>query len=170
MSRYARPTSLSYLGPGPMTPAVKWIIWANVAVFVARIIYPRLAEFLGLIPEAVIEHRWIWQPVTYMFVHEGFTHILFNMLGIWMFGVELERKWGTQFFLQVLRDYRRRRGPDDAHRFASSVRGDGGNVRIEHRRRLRGSLRDPARLRPLLPGAADPDVHALPDPGEDTSS
>ena len=100
MSRYARPTSLSYLGPGPMTPAVKWIIWANVAVFVARIIYPRLAEFLGLIPEAVIEHRWIWQPVTYMFVHEGFTHILFNMLGIWMFGVELERKWGTQFFLK----------------------------------------------------------------------
>ena len=83
-----------------MTPAVKWIIWANVAVFVARIIYPRLAEFLGLIPEAVIEHRWIWQPVTYMFVHEGFTHILFNMLGIWMFGVELERKWGTQFFLR----------------------------------------------------------------------
>src|SRR3954468_14725472 len=78
MSRYARPTSLSYLGPGPMTPAVKWIIWANVAVFVARIIYPRLAEFLGLIPEAVIEHRWIWQPVTYMFVHEGLTHIPLN--------------------------------------------------------------------------------------------
>jgi len=100
MSRYARPTSLSYLGPGPMTPAVKWIIWANVAVFIARVIYPRLTVFLGLIPEAVIEHRWIWQPVTYMFVHEGFTHILFNMLGIWMFGVELERKWGTNFFLK----------------------------------------------------------------------
>jgi membrane associated rhomboid family serine protease len=100
MSRYARPTSLSYLGPGPMTPAVKWIIWANIGVFVARFIYPRLIDFLGLIPEAVIEHRWIWQPVTYMFVHEGFTHILFNMLGIWMFGVELERRWGTNFFLK----------------------------------------------------------------------
>jgi rhomboid family protein len=100
MSRYARPTSLSYLGPGPMTPAVKWIIWVNVAAFVARFIFPRLTDYLGLVPEAVIERRWIWQPVTYMFLHEGFTHILFNMLGIWMFGVELERKWGTRFFLR----------------------------------------------------------------------
>jgi rhomboid family protein len=100
MPRYARPTSLSYLGPGPMTPAVKWIIWTNIAFFVAQFVYSRLIEFLGLIPEAVIEHRWIWQPVTYMFLHEGFTHILFNMLGIWMFGVELERKWGTKFFLR----------------------------------------------------------------------
>jgi membrane associated rhomboid family serine protease len=101
MSRYARPTALSYsFGPGPMTPAVKWIIWANVAVFVACFISPTLRPYLGLIPEAVIERRWIWQPLTYMFVHFGFSHILFNMLGIWMFGVELERMWGTRFFLR----------------------------------------------------------------------
>jgi membrane associated rhomboid family serine protease len=101
MSRYARPTALSYsFGPGPLTPAVKWIIWANVAVFVACFVVAPLKQYLGLIPEAVFEHRWIWQPVTYMFVHFGFSHILFNMLGIWMFGVELERMWGTRFFVR----------------------------------------------------------------------
>jgi membrane associated rhomboid family serine protease len=101
MPRYGRPTALSYsFGPGPMTPAVKWIIWANIAAFVASIIFPILTTYLGLIPEAVIERRWIWQPVTYMFLHGGIGHILFNMLGIWMFGVELERLWGTNFFLR----------------------------------------------------------------------
>jgi membrane associated rhomboid family serine protease len=35
-----------------------------------------------------------------MFLHVDMFHILFNMLGIWMFGVELERKWGTEFFLK----------------------------------------------------------------------
>ena len=83
-----------------MTPAVKWIIWTNVAVFVTCFIAPTLRPYLGLIPEAVIERRWIWQPVTYMFVHFGISHILFNMLGIWMFGVELERMWGTRFFVR----------------------------------------------------------------------
>ena len=48
----------------------------------------------------MIERGWIWQLVTYMFLHGGALHILFNMLGIWMFGVELERRWGTQFFIQ----------------------------------------------------------------------
>jgi membrane associated rhomboid family serine protease len=83
-----------------MTPAVKWIIWANIGAFVASIIFPILILYLGLIPEALIERRWIWQPVTYMFVHQGIGHILFNMLGIWMFGVELERMWGTRFFVR----------------------------------------------------------------------
>ena len=48
----------------------------------------------------MIERGWIWQLVTYMFLHGGALHILFNMLGIWMFGVELERRWGTRFFLK----------------------------------------------------------------------
>jgi rhomboid family protein len=101
MTRYARPNSLSYsFGPGPITPAVKWIIWMNVAAFVATVIRHDLLYVLGVIPAAVIEHGWIWQPVTYMFMHAGPAHILFNMLGIWMFGVELERLWGTKFFVR----------------------------------------------------------------------
>lgn len=101
MSRYARPSAFSYsFGPGPVTPAVKWLIWANIGAFLAINIFPALVPYLGLIPQAVIEQRWLWQPVTYMFLHGGILHILFNMLGIWMFGVELERTWGTPFFLR----------------------------------------------------------------------
>jgi membrane associated rhomboid family serine protease len=102
MSRYAtRPTGLSYsFGPGPMTPAVKWIIILNVGVFLLTQIYPPLIGIFGLSPQLVIERRWIWQPFTYMFLHGDVVHILLNMLGIWMFGVQLERRWGTKFFLQ----------------------------------------------------------------------
>jgi membrane associated rhomboid family serine protease len=83
-----------------MTPAVKWIIWTNVAAFIAALAFQQITDYLGLVPQDVIERRWLWQPVTYMFLHAGFLHILFNMLGIWMFGVELERMWGTKFFLK----------------------------------------------------------------------
>lgn len=102
MSRYpSRTSSLGYaFGPGPISPAVKWIIIANIAAFLLTNIFPIVVSYLGLIPQFVIERRWIWQPFTYMFVHAGIFHILWNMLGIWMFGVELERQWGTQFFLR----------------------------------------------------------------------
>ena len=99
MRRYApRPSSLSYaFGPGPVSPAVKWIIIANVVMFVVSM-FVDLTSYLGLIPQQVVERGWIWQLATYMFLHGGAAHILFNMLGIWMFGTELERLWGTQFF------------------------------------------------------------------------
>jgi membrane associated rhomboid family serine protease len=42
----------------------------------------------------------VWQLVTYMFLHAGLFHILFNMLALWMFGTELERVWGTRYFLK----------------------------------------------------------------------
>ena len=102
MARYSpRPTAIGYsFGPGPMSPAVKWIIIVNVAMFFATLIYRPLINYLGLAPELVLERQWIWQPVTYMFLHGGPIHILFNMLGIWMFGVELERLWKTRFFLK----------------------------------------------------------------------
>jgi membrane associated rhomboid family serine protease len=103
MSRFApRPTTIHYsFGPGPWSFAVKWIIIANVAAFLVTYVSPRLIlETFGLSPQLVIERQWIWQPVTYMFLHGGPVHILFNMLGIWMFGVELERMWGTRLFLK----------------------------------------------------------------------
>jgi membrane associated rhomboid family serine protease len=100
MRRYS-PQTLAYsFGPGPITPAVKWIIWANVVMFVATVVAPAIFGPLGLSPAMVVERGWIWQPVTYMFLHAGAMHILFNMLGVWMFGVELERLWGTKFFLR----------------------------------------------------------------------
>jgi membrane associated rhomboid family serine protease len=100
MRRYSpRPSSLSYaFGPGPISPAVKWIIIANIVMFVATLIYQPIVGFLGLTPQRVVREGWIWQLGTYMFLHGGPVHILFNMLGVWMFGTELERLWGTKFF------------------------------------------------------------------------
>ena len=41
----------------------------------------------------------VWQLVTYMFLHSGFMHILFNMFALWMFGVVIENVWGPKKFL-----------------------------------------------------------------------
>lgn len=86
-------------GPGGITPAVRAILIACVAVFVLALAAERTVfEWLGLIPERVVDDLRIWQPLTYIFVHYGVFHLAFNMLGIWMFGVELERVWGTREF------------------------------------------------------------------------
>jgi membrane associated rhomboid family serine protease len=85
-------------GPGPWTPAVKAIIIANVALFVVTFFAPSLVGAFGLRPADLFGQLAVWQPVTYMFVHGGTGHILFNMLTLWMFGVELERIWGTVYF------------------------------------------------------------------------
>ena len=100
MSRYA-PSSITYsFGPGPLTFAVKWIIILNVVIFVITMFASNIVPYFGLVPAEVIERGWLWQLVTYMFLHAGPMHILFNMLGVWMFGVELERRWGTNFFIK----------------------------------------------------------------------
>jgi membrane associated rhomboid family serine protease len=40
-----------------------------------------------------------WQLITYMFMHGGIMHLLFNMFALWMFGMELENSWGSRKFL-----------------------------------------------------------------------
>ena len=101
MRRYGPAATINYsFGPGPVTPAVKAIILANIAFFVVSIFYAPISDYLGLVPEAVLERFWAWQLASYMFLHASAMHILFNMLGVWTFGVELERMWGTRFFLR----------------------------------------------------------------------
>jgi membrane associated rhomboid family serine protease len=50
----------------------------------------------------VLHQLRLWQIVTYLFVHSPtqLSHILFNMLAVWMFGVDLERRWGTRGFVK----------------------------------------------------------------------
>jgi membrane associated rhomboid family serine protease len=104
MPRYHSPYASSFsFGPGPLSTALKLLIGANVAVFFAMVV-PSVAQFftfvLGLQPASVVRQFWLWQLGTYMFLHGGLFHILFNMLALWMFGAELERIWGTRFFLK----------------------------------------------------------------------
>jgi len=91
-----------------LTPVVRSIIMVNACVwFVLVIILQGLFSdknivfhFLGLVPSKIISHFWFWQIFTYLFVHAtGFFHIFFNMFALWMFGTELERLWGSRFFL-----------------------------------------------------------------------
>lgn len=100
MRRYM-PSHVTYsFGPGPLGPAVRGLIVVNVAAFLLSWVVPEMIPRLGLFPAGVLERGWLWQPVTYMFLHGGLFHLLFNMLALWMFGVELERMWGTPFFLR----------------------------------------------------------------------
>jgi membrane associated rhomboid family serine protease len=102
VARYPSGAGTSYsFGPGGLTPAVKVLLVTNVVLFVLNMIVgDAMTLRLGLSPQAVFEQFAIWQPFTYMFLHStgGFSHLLFNMLALWMFGTELERTWGTRFF------------------------------------------------------------------------
>jgi membrane associated rhomboid family serine protease len=101
MPRYPSPSRVSYtFGPGPLTPAIKALVWINVGMFLVPLVVPEITWYLALVPAAVIERLFIWQPLTYMFLHAGVFHILFNMLMLWMFGTDLERAWGTRFFVR----------------------------------------------------------------------
>ena len=47
-----------------------------------------------------VTHRfYLWQLVTYLFLHGGWFHIIFNMFALWMFGADLESLWGGKKFL-----------------------------------------------------------------------
>jgi membrane associated rhomboid family serine protease len=86
---------------------VKWLLIANIAIFVVFFFavhsgYGGLFLPFYLSPREVVGEFYVWQLVTYLFLHDpfGFTHILFNMLTLWMFGMDLERTWGTRLFLK----------------------------------------------------------------------
>ena len=55
--------------------------------------------YLALFPDLVLHAGAWWEVVTYMFVHSGFQHIFFNMLALFMFGIQLERRMGSSEFL-----------------------------------------------------------------------
>jgi membrane associated rhomboid family serine protease len=105
----ARGGPVSTFGFPPFTRAVKTLIIANVAVYLvimlSRLTVPTLAtlasEYLYLRPVAVV-HGQIWQLVTYSFLHDpqSVMHLLFNMLGLWMFGAQFEMDFGTRKFYE----------------------------------------------------------------------
>jgi membrane associated rhomboid family serine protease len=89
---------------------IKFLLGSNVAIFLIELLFGDL-HFAGGLPlrDAIVEyfalwpltsgHFLPWQLFTYMFLHEGFTHILFNMLMLWWVGVQVEQALGTRRFL-----------------------------------------------------------------------
>jgi membrane associated rhomboid family serine protease len=106
-----RATTMQWGFP-PFAGAVRGLVIACGAVYVLQlalaVIGPggagtpglegRFTVLFGLVPE-LVTRGWIWQPVTYLFLHGDPFHLLFNMLALWMFGSTLEQDWGSRQFL-----------------------------------------------------------------------
>ncbi len=88
-------------GSRNIPPAVKGLLIANGIVFLIQGMFnPNILNgMFGLVP-ANFWKGAVWQPVTYMFMHAGLLHILFNMLMLWMFGSVLESVWDKKEFLR----------------------------------------------------------------------
>jgi len=94
-----------YIPSSRFPTGLKWLLIVNLTVFVLNyILQPSGANaflrYFVLVPAQVVHTLAVWQLVTYMFLHTGIGHILWNMLALWMFGAELERLWGTARFLR----------------------------------------------------------------------
>jgi len=89
-------------------PVVKNLIAINVILWLATLVLPGFMNRLGIsidLTDILGMHYWASskfspaQLITYMFMHGGFTHILFNMFALYMFGGVLENLWGPKRFL-----------------------------------------------------------------------
>jgi len=91
-------------------PVIKNLLIINVVVFFIQMLASNL--MVGGRPLGLILNIWfalnpigdgynfqIWQLITYQFMHADFTHILFNMFALWMFGMEIENILGSKKFL-----------------------------------------------------------------------
>ncbi len=109
MGRYSE-TYMSFFPP--LTPVLKKLIYVTAGAFVLTYVLGHLSietlrlycwlyplAYGGLTPYQVTHHLFIWQPFTYLFLHDGYFHILFNLFALWMFGSDLERLWGGPKFL-----------------------------------------------------------------------
>ena len=81
----------------------RYLLIANFIIFFLAGILERtfgidLNTIGGLHYYSAHSFHW-WQPLTYMFLHADMSHILFNMLAVWMFGATLENAWGSRRYL-----------------------------------------------------------------------
>ena len=83
----------------PLPPATQAILLANVAIYFLDVLLAH-ALFGPFALWPIGNNFWPWQIGTYAFLHGSFEHLFFNMLGLWMFGSELEQLWGRKRYLQ----------------------------------------------------------------------
>ncbi len=89
----------------PLTPAVRILLFANLVVFIIRILVenqaPHAFDIIFGLSEDFYKNAFFWQIVTYMFLHAGIIHILFNMIILYFLGCEIERTLGSRNFLAI---------------------------------------------------------------------
>ena len=120
MSDYYRPSGFGGFSFFP--PVIKNLLIINAVVFLIQMLGEKIAASSGLTLSDILTKyfalipfsglgvgtrgmelvEWVfypWQLITYQFMHGSFTHILFNMFALWMFGIEIENFWGSKKFL-----------------------------------------------------------------------
>jgi len=85
-----------------LPPVTKALILICVGVFSAQQLLPQAFDSLLALWPLQSGNFLPWQPLSYAFLHGSLTHLLFNMLALWMFGADIERLWGGKRFLQFL--------------------------------------------------------------------
>jgi membrane associated rhomboid family serine protease len=97
--------NISFRFGGPITEIVKKLMIINAGIFLFQHILDlflagAFEHIFGLNHVGLLYEFKIWQLFTYMFLHGNFLHLFFNLLALWMFGGELEQRWGRKIFLQ----------------------------------------------------------------------
>ena len=91
-----------------LPPTIKKLMIIMGAVFLLQMVVGsdvddffgfNIDRLFGLVPILVWKKLFLWQLFTYIFLHGDISHILFNLLALWMFGGELENYWGSRKFL-----------------------------------------------------------------------
>jgi membrane associated rhomboid family serine protease len=108
----------SVFGFSIMPPVIKYLLIANVAIFILQnifftalwvgstnldLLFTKLFALQPVLTGNLVKSQisgafYPWQLITYMFLHGGFWHLFFNMFALWMFGIELENMWGSKMF------------------------------------------------------------------------
>lgn len=91
-----------------LTPAVKAVMVACGVMYLVELVavnwlrYIEMLDVLALVPRRVVGSYWVWQLVTYPWVHDPTnpTPLLFNLLGLWLIGAMLEKRWGSWPFMK----------------------------------------------------------------------
>lgn len=94
-----------YIPSNRFPVGLRWLLIANIGITVLDfILHASKADMflqkLALVPVEVVQGFAVWQTVTYMFLHASIGQVLWNMLALWLFGIELERTWGTARFVR----------------------------------------------------------------------
>ena len=95
-------------GLPPFRGAVRYLILITVAIWVTVILLWALARPLAnlllliteLSPERVL-HGWVWQLLTYSFVHLDPRHIIFALIGLYFIGSAVQERMGSRAFTEL---------------------------------------------------------------------
>ena len=86
-------------GPSTTPPIIKQLLLANIAVYLLQLLSASWTHLMAN-PWEFWRQGYLWQPLTYMFLHGSFWHMAINMFMLWMFGSRLALYWGPRRFLR----------------------------------------------------------------------